>query len=306
MTLRFPTARGLAAAPHVCVARCCLGMTLYTRHRPPTPSIGVAELLRAFLATDAARRARLLRTSLMSDWIALGPETVEDVIAHVANDGLTGRVRHLFSFHLASAADAPEVFFEYREIDEARGSAGYVQLGMPCDTAPAVLWRLARLAAERVPMWSGAAGYLGSVHPRELAAGHGVFAEWAKRYWGLDVQDPERARLHAHEGVPSVSWLTFLGADLLDPADFADLRRAAAVYPSIEWTPGREATTVRAGDEPTLADAHAMQVGASLGKAHALLARLLPRDPVRLYGGFWEGDASKRWSRRFLEPEGWS
>lgn len=298
----------LDRARGVCVARCVLGLTLYTRHRAPGDARGVAALLRAFLDVAPIGGGMLFRTSLTPAWGRLSAREHEALVARVADEAFGATVRHLFSVHLADAADAPGVFFHYREVDEGRGvGAGYVQLGLPLETPAAALFQLAMEAAHNVPLWCGTGGYLGSAHPVEVCSAYAGLWDWSRRYLGLDVQDAERGRHHAAAGLAGVNWLTLVGRDLLEAvgADRAALAEAVGAA-GADWIDAPGATLVRAGAEPTLGDANLMQYPERYGRAAAALAPLAPKDPPRWYGGFWEDDGAARWSRRFTEPEGWS
>jgi hypothetical protein len=203
---------------------------------------------------------------------------------------------------------APEAFFHYREVDEARGAgSGYVQLGFPVGTPPEMLFQMAMEAAHRTPMWCGTGGFLASAHPVEKCTSFSAFWTWAKRYWGVDVQDPERARQHVHAGIPSVNWLNLVGIELLARSNLDDAAfRATAREEKLDVIDAPQATVVRAGTAPTLGDMNQMDLALEYRRANALMLPLLLPDPVRLFGRFWEGDESARWARRFLEPEGWT
>jgi len=298
----------LDRARSVCVARCVLGLTLYTRHRAPGDARGVAALLRAFLDAAPAGGGLLFRTSLMPAWGRLSAREHGALVARVADEVLGATARHLFSVHLADAPDAPGVFFLYREVDEARGAgAGYVQLGLPPEAPSAALFQLAMEAAHSVPLWCGTGGYLGSAHPVEVCSAYEGLWAWSRRYLGLDVQDAERGRHHAAAGLTGVNWLTLVGGGLMEAlgADRAALARDVAAA-GADWIEAPGAALVRAGEEPTLGDANLLQYPEPYGRAAAALASLAPESPPRWYGGFWEDDGAARWSRRFTEPEGWS
>lgn len=306
--VRPPRPRVLADRPDVCVARCCLGLTIYTRHRRPDASAGVAKLFEAYLEHAPRERLTWFRTSLLSTWKRVRDTELPALVEEVANASITSSVRHLFAFHLTDSVDAPATFFHYREADETRGAgSGYVQLGLPFDAPAPMLFQLAMEAAHETPMWCGVGGYVGSSHPLDPCTSFSAIYAWSKRYWGLDVQDPERARLHAQTGLPSVNWLNLLGTDLLlrNEHDVTQLR-AEAGSRGVDWIDAPHAALVRAGPEPTLGDANMMDDAPMYRNAHRALAPVLLRVPVRLYGRFWEHDASARWANRFLAPEEWS
>ena len=303
-----PRPRALAGAPGVCVARCVLGLTVYTRHRPPAPSAGVGALLRAFLEVAPVEALTLFRTSLLDAWRRLEDGDLAAIVRLVANDEGGGAARHLFSFHLADGPHAPEVFFHYREVDEGRGvGAGYVQLGLPLDTAPEHLFQLALQASHATPLWCGAAGFAVSAHPVEVDTSLSAAWAWCKRHHGLDVQDPERARHHASRGLPCFNWLTLVDDALAEAAGFAaPPPDPAAVALDVQWLRTPRGVVVRAGAAPTLGDVNGLRPCEAYGCAAAQLAPLLPAPLPRWGGRFWEGEQSERWHRRFAEPEGWS
>jgi len=304
----IPPSRVLRDQSDVCVARCVLGLTLYTRHRSGAAAGPVVSLLRAFLEVAPLDHLILFRTALLDAWKRIRPNEIPMLIGELANERGARGVRHLFGFYLADAADAPETFFTYRESDEARGpGAGYVQLGLPVGTPPDKLASLAAYAAEHVEMWCGVGGYLGSPHPADVPTSFNVFYAWARRYIGIDLQDPERARQRVHGGLPSTGWLTLVGRELaekLPPAAFDAEDCPAGTCVTRETR--EQALLVRAGPAPLLGDLNTLALPLPYLHAARAVAPLLLETPTRLYGGFWEEDRTMGWARRFLDPQGWS
>jgi hypothetical protein len=114
------------------------------------------------------------------------------------------------------------------------------------------------------------------------------------------VQDPERARFSAADGITSPSWLTLVGA-----APAADVRARCEGTP-LSCIAGRYATVVRAADAPNLCDQHLMDPAREyIAAARALAPWTAPSAP-RFYGAFWTADGSARWAKRFVDPGGWA
>lgn len=303
----LPAPRAYRHDPSVWLAQCALGLTLYTRHRPPEPGTGAARMLSMFLEYAPRERLRWMRTSLRNHWVALRERELEMLVEELGARGLDGSPRHLFELHVADRTDAPQVFFSHREVDEARGAgAGYIQLGLRPEDSAGDLFQLAMEACHHVPHWWGTAGYLVAMNPFDPCSAASAAWRWAKRYWGVDVQQPDRQRIRAPLGPSSVNWLTLLGRGLLDRAPEAREEIGAdAVRNDASWLEGREGGLLRAGPSPTLADMNWMESCSSYASAHHVLRDFIAPAGRGVYGGFWEADALSAWGRRFTEPEGW-
>ena len=304
---RLPAPRAYRHDRSVWLAQCTLGLTLYTRHRAPEPAAGATRMLSAFLEHAPRERLRWMRTSLTDRWIALRDAELERLSDELGARGLDGKPRHLFELHLADRTDAPLAFFPHREVDAARGvGAGYIPLGLPPADSAGDLFQLAMEAAHHVPHWWGTAGYQASMNPFDPCSAASTAWRWAKRYWGMDVQQPDRQRLRAAVGPTIVNWLTLVGRALLgDAPDARDEIAARAADHGGSWMEGREGGLLRAAPEPTLADTNWMESCASYAEAQGLLRRFMRPAGRGVYGSFWDGDALSAWARRFVEPEGW-
>lgn len=298
----WPRPRGLARHPDVCVVRCSLGLTIYTRQAAISSRSGsVAQLLESFLQSSSAIRIRYFRTSRTMRWAHVGPTSLPLVREERASASMfDDRPRHLFAMELADEIDAPEAFSRYREVDETLGAGcGYVQLGLSRTGDPAELLQLAIVAAQTLRMWWGVGGFLASVNPDERCTGMSAAFAWSRRFWGFDVQDPERTRWCAPAGIPSVNWLTLVGRT---PASAQRVEGIAS--DRLACISGAESFLVRAGSEPTLGANHFMQTASAYEEAARRLAFLRPKDPPRFCGRFWTEDGAARWAARWLDPAG--
>src|SRR5690606_345447 len=124
-------------------------------------------------------------------------------------------------------------------------------------------------------------------------------------YLGMDLQHPERFARLARAGLPSVNWITMLGAPLAQSSrperSLAALRRTDVdVYLGANGT-----VAVRAGTEPSLGDVNQMEYPDTMAAVtHALQAQLAadaPPFPGRFVDE--DRDLTGQWVRRLLGTE---
>src|SRR5215471_8244864 len=94
----IPPSRVLRDRSDVCVARCVLGLTLYTRHRSGASAGAIANLLRAFLEVAPTPNLILFRTALLDAWKRIRPNEIPLLVGELANERGARAVRHLFGF----------------------------------------------------------------------------------------------------------------------------------------------------------------------------------------------------------------
>jgi hypothetical protein len=155
---------------------------------------------------------------------------------------------------------------------------------------------------------SGYGGYFFSSLPQGEGAAESwnqVFA-WAKRYWGVEVEDIDVSAASMLNGFKCVSWLTALGPSIT--AKNPESRdKAIEVATWVGMAAG--GTLLQAGSKPVLGDRHRQE---DLSIYERLATALEPLQ-VNNHGSFgdayickWDEDETQAWLRRFTNPRGFN
>ena len=216
---------------------------------------------------------------------------------------MSDQPRHLFSLRLSDVPNVPEFGFSYTEVDPARATrSGVLEVTLPFNAPPVHLETLARTLAAIGPLHGlvGGFGVRWNVLHQRLAF-HQVYL-WARRFLGLDVQEPEVFAWQAPRALPGVSWLNWVPEPLLAAImDRAD--GGASPEVRVDRLPG--GALVVAGPKPVMGDLNRMEFPRAYAAAASLLLPLFPPAPPPFWGGFHQGDATLRWYRRLVDPEAW-
>ncbi len=298
---------GLSSAPDVSVAEVALGLTLYLDEPERWAHEGAAAMLAAFL--EVAPRDRLVwyTTSMIPDWHRVGRDEFPGLVEVLSSPWTQRRVRHHFSFRLVDNVGAQNVGFTYHEVDSSRdGRAGFLQLLLPQEHDPNDLLQLALQVGHHWPIWSGIGGYLATWHAHMKAEGWDLLYGWARRYLGLDLQDPEAGSWQAPHGLLGTNWLTLIGNRLAESReiDLAGLR-AHAFANDVAVVPVQGGVVVRAGAAPTLGDLNQLVYPSAYAEVARQLQMHFVKGPPAFWGGFHQHGNSAQWFRRLLEPEDW-
>ncbi|WP_224363119.1 type VI immunity family protein [Hyalangium versicolor] len=304
-----PLSRGpghdvLLESPDVTLARWSLGLTLYLDEPFVWASEGAAALLARYLEVAPVDRLAWYTTSMLPDWHRFTPRTTEGLLRSLSVPWSEVRVRHLFTFRLVDDLGAPEVGFFYKEIDEARGRRGFLQLLLPPSHDPGDLLQLAQEISERWPVLSGVGGYMATWNEWLKSTAFWSLFRWSKRFLGLDIQDPDPMSWHVAEGLPGSNWLTLVGDKLAQKLelDVPALRQRTWTQP-IRVHALRRATLVQAGSAPTLGDLNALRYPAAYAEAARALEPCFVKEPPEYWGGFFEEKRTRLWLRRLVDPE---
>jgi hypothetical protein len=292
----------LKHAPEVTVARAVLGLTLYLDDMPAWAGGGLAYAVRAVLDLVGTERLAWYTTSVLSDWRRVtGPMR----LALLDELDRPGPLRHLWWMRLVDDPGAPGAGLSYREVDEARGRTGFLQIFLPADSDPAQLLALAGSLGDRFGFASGVGGFLATWNQHEKPAAFRDIHGWSRRFLGLDVQDPDAMAWHARRRLPGTNWLTLVGARFAEAAAVT----AAMCAPgpaAVKVTPLRHGLLVQAGEQPTWGDLNR----GSYPAAYAAVARRLEpwicAAELVLWGGFHRHEHTGPWLRRFVEPGRWA
>ena len=155
---------------------------------------------------------------------------------------------------------------------------------------------------ELVQCVSGNAGYMFQGQPAGPYARSSFdqIYSWARRFWGVEVQDLDVTVNHMLDGYKCPSWLTIVGRRLaaLSPTTIPLARSVA--FASFVTTGG---VILQAGQTPILGDRHRFEPL----EHYVAIARALEPIQVRKHGGYggsrWTEENTMAWLRRFTEPE---
>ncbi|MCC7541912.1 MAG: DUF3396 domain-containing protein [Deltaproteobacteria bacterium] len=308
--LRYPIcAMVLQDDPEVTVCQAALGLTVYLRDGNVWSRGGAAQLLDAFLARAPIARLERYTTSLLNDWrvvSAAGIKSLRDALASWS--WVHDRPRHFFSFQIVDDYGAPAVGFSYQEIDEHRAArAALVELTLPQDYDPMELFQLALEIANLGPFYCGVGGLVARWNEHWKSAAFLQIYKWARRYRGLDVQDPQEMAWHAPRGLPGTSWLTLVGNELT-PEVPLDLERLAqhTWRGDVGVIQAAHGKVVRAGPTPVGGDVNALEYPSDYAEVARYLSPWLVADPPQYWGDFWNNEDTLAYIRRLVEPEGWA
>jgi hypothetical protein len=296
----------LRAAPDVTVTRVALGLTAYLDDTLLWARGGAARALEAFIRWLPIDRPYWFLTSVADAWERTDAAHLPELVAALSDERLRAP-RHLFRFTLADDRGAASAGFTYREFDPGeRPRQGYLQCVLPLETDPAALFQLALEIASIAGVFSALGGHLAVWNERYPTPAFDEIYRLARRYAGLDISDPEGACWLAPSSLPSVSWVTLLGAPLLAtaPDAAAALRRRAWANEVLVVDAPRGALLVRAGSTPDLGDLNTLRFPHALAEVACALDPWVTAPP-KFWGTFREDDAARRWQKRFTEPEGW-
>jgi hypothetical protein len=289
----------------IAVARCALGLTLYLDDPLTWAKGGVARALEAFLRRAPTERLEWYTTSMMDQWIRTSPSNVQALVESLPAGWTAGRPRHLFAFRLVDDTDAPECWFSYREVDPAlEARPGFLSVGFPQSTPPRTLLDFVVEVASAESYVCGTAGYVASFNEWEKPTAFTVFHRWAKRFAGLDLEDPDRFAWVTPTGLVTTSWLTLLGRPLLEHFQIDVPTMLHRRFRSnVEAVDLRSGILVRAGSDPTLGDVNQLRIPHAYAEvARALEPYLCPALPP-MYGPFSDAEETLAWQRRLIDVE---
>ena len=194
----------------------------------------------------------------------------------------------LFLFHGARPASEPD-------------RASVFRFDFAWDLDPDVLWDFTVEVLDRVQAVCGTAGYVLVPDDGDHAAGaYDVMFAWAMRYWGAEAQDLDATAECAVHGIPGISWLTIIGADLV-----ARDREAVAVGRSVAFGSAEAGghIVIKAEARPRLIDRNRSEPLGNYTAVAMALAPLQIDGHVSFAGESWDEDSTSRYLRRFVDPQ---
>jgi len=183
--------------------------------------------------------------------------------------------------------------------------ASFCQIIFPDDAPPSLAIDAARGLADRLPLLSGHAGYTTLFKLLVKNQAFDQIYAWAKRYWGLEVEDLNRTLPVTLDGVKGANWLTLVGNDFWLRLQQAGGGAEVQVPSSVAMEVRAHARLLVAGDRPVFADRNRGE----FPDAYAAVERAI--QPIKVVnhpefdGRFREEHATGAWLHRLTEPTGW-
>lgn len=294
---------------HPTAARVELGLTLYLDDPGVWAREGAPRLLESFVSYARPEALAWFATSTSGEWRRVGgPEGLRDVLTAFAAQGqrLSTHLRHGFYFQLADDAGAPSTGFYYREIDPARTDrVSVIELTLPVETDPGLLFQLAMEASALGPFFAGVGGYAVRASWQTRREAMSWVYRWCGRWWGVDIQDPDEMAWHVREGLPGSNWLTLVGAPLIEARGISS-QTFEGFSPEIGVIPRPHGRLIRAGDAPTEGDLNRFELPEAYAQVARRLAPWFVEEPPELWGLFGGRQQTRAWMRRLVEPEPWA
>ncbi|NTX05819.1 type VI immunity family protein [Myxococcus sp. CA040A] len=196
------------------------------------------------------------------------------------------------------------MFHGYRPVMEP-GKASFFRFEFDWQLEPGRLLEFSEQVLSLVRCVSGYAGYMFQgqpLGPFGTSSFDQIYA-WARRYWGVDVEDLDVTVDHMLEGYKCPSWLTVIGERLERREPAAVSAAEGSAFRAVR-TPG--GVLLQAGLRPVLGDQNRRE---SL-EGYAAIARALEPLQVQRHGTFggarWDESRTRAWLRRFTDPRDWS
>ncbi|WP_224372271.1 type VI immunity family protein [Hyalangium versicolor] len=291
------------------VIRVALGLTAYLAEPEFWAREGAQRALDLMLQASVGGQLRYYTTSVMTQWQAAGPKTLQGL-----RQGLSSRIlvqerpRHFMFFRLADVPNCPSVGFSYTEIDPRRDARSAVlELTLPQAHPPEELLALAIALGKLGPLHSLVGGYVARWNVLHQKTAFNQFYLWAQRYLGLDIQDAEELAAYTPSALPGSNWLTLVSARVAGEREFelAALQRVRW-QESVTVAPVGEGLLLRAGERPTLGDLNRLSYPQAYAEVARQLEPLFVEEPPEFWGQFTNTARTGAWLRRLVGARHWS
>lgn len=197
------------------------------------------------------------------------------------------------------------MFHGYRPVSEP-GKASFFRFEFEWQMDPCQIRDFAMDLLDFVSCVSGYGGYFFSGLPQGEGADESwnqVYA-WAKRFWGIEVEDIDASAASLLDGIKCVSWLTAIGPAIAAKNN-ASLENAMTVATWVGKATG--GIVLLAGTHPVVGDKNRRD---DLSIYERLATALVPLQ-VKEHGSFadayvckWDEGETGAWLRRFTDPSG--
>lgn len=286
------------------VIRPVLGVTAYLADPEAWAREGARAAWELFSKLPRTRALAWATTSAMQTWERWDPRAGERAAEALSSwTWVSDWPRHLLQVQLADLPAVPSVGFTYFEVDPRRTSrSGFLELTFPIDTDASEIEGVVRELLRIGRIHALLAGHSLRWNPQHRRLGLNQSYLWCKRFFGLDLQDPESSSWTVPEFLPGMSWLTALG-----PALAARVPEAALASFSVARVERvGEVMLLRASALPSLGDRNALVQLPGWVEVSTALAPLFPPESDGLEGAFAAPDHFRSWMLRFVDPAGWS
>jgi hypothetical protein len=183
---------------------------------------------------------------------------------------------------------------------------GYFRFALPLDwfvTHSGSLPELVLDVCKRLRPLSGYAG-IGLLMPITFEGcnmlGRGVLGPMAKRFPGVEVDDPSTTCIHAAHGIKGVNWLTILGDRWVQEAGGLDYLRIRLDEPNFPFYPFDGGLMIQAGQRPQVGDAERGLWPTQYVTLAKVLRKIQVKDHYQLFAsGIFNKEETREWIYRF-------
>ncbi len=240
--------------------------------------------------------------------VVRGPLTIDSIKPYIKKDSrkkptIEGVVSGVQVYSGLKGEDrGKEWTFTIRGVKKFKGkkTASFCEVLMPADTNPELLHKMAMGLADVLPFMSGHGGYAPIFDASSKSDAFERIYEWAKRYWGLDVEDLNRTLPEVLHGTKGVNWLTLLNPPYFKKAFGAKLKFSR----DITMEQKKYGYVIRAGKTPTLGDMEKKE----FPKLYAEVDRGMQKIRHKRHEEFertFDKKSTMAWLNRLVKPEGW-
>ncbi len=182
--------------------------------------------------------------------------------------------------------------------------ASWLRARWPTSASPDVLREVVFRLADILPFLAGTAGYQIDASGGDRGLAFDQIWAWARRYWGVEIVEPQAASWDMPAGLLSVNWLTLVGERFLH-ARLPDFRKRIEACREIGFHQGRNGSIIQAGATPLCGDINRLDDLRPYRRVAKLLEPALIDEPTELPGMFTDQESTRAWTRRFLHPQEW-
>jgi TseV toxin immunity protein TsiV len=183
---------------------------------------------------------------------------------------------------------------------------GYFHVRLPIDwfvNHPGKLPDFVLPICKRLRPLSGYAG-IGLLTPLTFEGckmtGRGVLSPIAKRFPGIEVDDPVTTSIHAAYGIKGVNWLTILGDRWVEEAGGLDYLRIRLDEPNFPFYPYDGGLMIQAGQRPQVGDAERGLWPSQYVTLAKVLRKIQVKEHYQLFAsGIFNKEETQEWIYRF-------
>jgi hypothetical protein len=217
-----------------------------------------------------------------------------------------GGNRCYWKIDLVNKIETPDLSMEIVDLLPVREQqrASYIRVRCPMNVQAEFLKELSFRVFEALPWCFGTAGYLFNYTLGKKDISFDQIWAWARRFWGVEVNDTESASWDALNGVLNVNWLTFLGQELLNEK-LPTLNWGGPFTQRIKVFQLAHGLAAQAGPQPIIGDLNLMEDLSAYKNVARLLEPALATECSSFQGMFSDHGSTMAWRRRYLEPRKW-